>query len=354
MRGWLVQRFDLHDPAQIHDEISFWHPIGCIVEISTDDVYLPKKTLSLTPTVLLDCSQTLTQGKISTVSQDPSSAGAFAAEYLLSLNLASYAYVGWPERKFWDRMRRNAFCRTTKKSSQPVIKIDTTSHGENIDNIRQRIADGLAALTFPAGIYCVNDSVAAQVLEASKGLGISVPHDVALLGTDNEDYLCENTAPTLSSVELDFERAGKRSVEIIERMLAGDTPPIHEHFGPLKIVQRSSTRRSGKKDSKVVAALDLIRDCANTGLRVRDVAKLFDCSRRMAEIRFHTATGHSILEEIHTVQIEHAKKLLAEKRTKISIIPSMCGYNTNPFFMNMFRRITGVTMREWQRKHEAK
>ena len=351
--GWLVQRFDLHNSDQIRDEISFWHPVGCIVEISTDDIALPKRSRAFPPTVLLDCNPGMSRKRVSTVSQRPGAVGAFAAEYLLGLDLAAYAYIGWPERKFWDRMRRNAFCRAIRNADRQVFYIDTTSVDNTIDNIRQRIADGLASLPLPTGVYCVNDSIAAQALEAARGLGLSVPHDVALLGTDNETHLCENTSPTLSSVELDFECAGIRSVEIIAKTLADSSPPIHELFGPLRIVQRSSTRRSAKKDGKVVAALDLIRERATMGLRVSEVAKLFNCSRRAAEMRFKATTGHSFLDEIHAIQIERAKQLLAGRRTKISIIPSLCGHRTNPFFMKLFRHATGLTMREWQQSHAS-
>lgn len=108
---------------------------------------------------------------------------------------------------------------------------------------------------------------------------------------------------------------------------------------------------SARLDRSVVAALDLIRARATNGLAPREVAALFGCSRRMAEIRFRTATGHSILDEIHAVQIEHAKELLATPQVKLSVIPQMCGYESNPFFLRLFRRATGLSMREWQRRN---
>ena len=353
-RGWLVSRFDLHDPAQLHAEIKIWNPVGCIVEFVTDDISLPHKTLALAPTVLLDCNPIMARRKVSTISQHPSSTGTFAARYLLDMNLAAYAYAGWPERKFWDHTRRTAFCAAVKTAGRPLFHIDTGKAPESIKCMQEHIVTSLKALPLPAGIYCVNDSIAVQVLEAANSCGLSIPHDIALLGTDNEEHLCEHTIPTISSVELDFENAGKRCVEIIAEHIANGGPSVHEHFGPLRIVQRSSTRRSVRQDKDVIAALDLIRSRAISGLAPHAVADLFSCSRRMAEMRFRMATGHSILDEIHSVQIEHAKQLLSNPRTKLTLIPSMCGYDSNPFFMNLFRRVTGLTMREWQHKHMSK
>ena len=352
--GWLVARFDLHDPAQIHGEIRTWHPVGCVIEAAADDIALPRRMPGSVPTVLLDCDPALARRAVSTVVQHSSSIGTFAAEHLLGMDLAAYAYVGFPERKFWDRTRRDAFTRAIRAAGRPLFQIDTGDSVANIGTLRARIASGIARLTQPAGVYCANDAIAVQVLEAAAQSGLAVPNDIAVLGTDNEEYLCENAVPTLSSIELDFVGAGRRCVEIIaERIGRGGRAPVHEVLGPLRIVRRTSTRRSARLDRGVVAALDMIRARATAGLSPREVTTLFGCSRRMAEMRFRAATGHSILDEIHAVQIERAKELLANPHVKLSVIPQMCGYESNPFFLRLFRRTTGFTMHEWQRRRSA-
>ncbi len=349
--GWLVARFDLHDPAQIHGEIRTWHPVGCVIEAAADDIALPRRMPRRVPIVLLDCDSAFARRRVSTIVQHPTAIGAFAAEHLLGMDIAAYAYVGFPDRKFWDRTRRAAFARAIRAAGRPLFQIDTGDSVANIGTLRARIAAGIVRLTKPAGVYCANDAIAVQVLEAAAQSGLSIPNDIAVLGTDNEEYLCENAVPTISSVELDFAGAGRRCVEIIaERIERGGGEPVHETFGPLRILRRTSTRRSARLDRSVVAALDLIRARATNGLTSREVTALFGCSRRMAEMRFRTATGHSILDEIHAVQVERAKELLADPRNKVSMVPSMCGYESNPFFMALFRRATGMSMGEWRER----
>lgn len=350
-RGWIVTRFDLHDPARIAKEIGAWNPLGCIVEFSADDVPLPRSALGRIPTVLLDCAPAFERRGVPTVCQHASQIGAFAADNLLAMGLASYAYVGWPERKFWDRMRREAFRRRVKEAGKPFFRIDTGPSGDTIGTLRAHVAAGLSRLPRPAGVWCANDAIAVQVLEAASRTGFSVPNDLALLGTDDEELLCENCSPTLSSVELDFAGAGRRCVQIVADAIERGGPPVHERFGPLRIVRRSSTRRSARLDRGVVAALDLIRARATAGLAPGEVAATFGCSRRMAEMRFRAATGRSVLEEIHAVQVEHAKKLLAAPHVKASMVPAMCGYGSNSFFMALFRKATGLTMSEWKRRN---
>jgi LacI family transcriptional regulator len=346
--GWLVQRFDLHDPIRIREEIMIWHPVGCVIECAADDLTIPLQTLSLVPTVLLDCNPDQARRRISSVCQHPVAIGQFAAQHLLDMNLASYAYAKWPERKFWDRMRGRSFCRAVREARKPLFQIETGGMKESVTTMHRALSVDLAKLPKPAGIYCVNDAIAVQVLEVAHQLNIPVPHDLVILGTDNEEPLCENTTPMISSVELDFVRAGQRCVEIIADHLVQGTMPRREHFGPLRIVQRASTRRAARQDAHVVAALDLIRLRATSGIKPQEVVNEFPCSRRMAEIRFRAVTGHSILDEIHAVQIEHAKRLLENRNLKLTLIPALCGYDSNPFFMKLFHRKTGFTLNGWR------
>lgn len=347
-RGWMIARFDLRGAEQIRDEIRGWNPVGCVVEAAADDFALPIAVFGKIPTVLLDCNPARA-GRLPAIVQHPDSTGALAARHLLGMDLASYSYVGHPERKFWDRMRRNAFVRAMKEGGRQVRLISTEGAIPDIGALRARISAGLATLPKPAGVYCANDAVAVQTLAAAEESGLSVPDDVAVLGTDNEEHLCENSSPTLASIELDFAGAGRRAAELVADAASNrGVPPIRDFFGPLRIVCRTSIRRSKRLDRNVVAALDLIRARATNGLAPREVVALFGCSRRMAEIRFRAATGHSILDEIHAVQIEYAKKQLANPRVKTSFVPAMCGYESNSFFQRLFRRETGTAMGEWR------
>lgn len=83
------------------------------------------------------------------------------------------------------------------------------------------------------------------------------------------------------------------------------------------------------------------------------VLELFPCSRCLAERRFRAIAGRSILEEIHAVQIEHAKKLIDRPFRKIESIPQLCGYSSAPFFLRLFRRETGMTMSEWRGRNRT-
>ena len=70
----------------------------------------------------------------------------------------------------------------------------------------------------------------------------------------------------------------------------------------------------------------------------------------MAEELFRRHTGVSILQAIQAARIATAKNLLKNGNMAIDDIPSFCGYDSTAFFKTVFRRETGMTMREWRNR----
>ena len=87
------------------------------------------------------------------------------------------------------------------------------------------------------------------------------------------------------------------------------------------------------------------------GIRPADVATLFPGTRRVADLRFKKAVGRTIGEEIHAVQLEEAKRLLADHTRQIKAIGDFCGFSTESAMRKFFRRATGVSMREWRHRN---
>ena len=169
-------------------------------------------------------------------------------------------------------------------------------------------------------------------------LTLPPPGDIALVGVDNDELLCENTQPSLSSVMPDFKAAGTMAADRLARLMENPKlRPTTETFGPLRLVRRASSSRARGMSREVLASLDLIRREACNGLKARDVAALFTCSRRMAEIRFRDATGQSILATIQDVRREKAQELLADPTRDRNAIANLCGYSSANALGNFLR-----------------
>lgn len=349
-RGWSLMRFDIRSPEQIKDDIRYWRPDGCIV----DAVKVRKETLNLRalsqqPTVFIDCAPALVSRHMNTIVQDASvTAGAAAAE-LLKHNLKSYAYAAWPGRPFWSETRGDAFVKTMREHASSVYVFRPERAFKNRESLVTALTEWLKDIPPPVGIFTAADAMAEQVLEAATQMGLKVPEDLMLIGTDNDEFFCENMHPMLSSVSQDFLAEGERAIEMIGALLNNPAlAPIHETFRNVRIVSRASTRRSPKHDRAATESLDMIRERALSGITAKEALGCFKCSRRLAEKRFRAVAGRSVMEEVHAIQIERAKELASNPLIKLTTIPQMCGHRSSPYFQRLFKRFVGYTMNEYR------
>ena len=121
----------------------------------------------------------------------------------------------------------------------------------------------------------------------------------------------------------------------------------------IRLVRRASTMRIMRMDKTVRDAMERIRLKACEGLMAQDVVKLFDCSRRMAEIRFRNATGTSIVEAIRETRLEKAKELLISGPRDLGTVSNLCGYATATSFANFFAAETGLSPTHWRKRQES-
>ena len=115
--------------------------------------------------------------------------------------------------------------------------------------------------------------------------------------------------------------------------------------------RRLSTRNVASNSGSILQALDQIRRDACSGLKAADVVREMGVSERMAEMTFKAATGKRITEEITDVRLEHVKELLLRQSQTIAPIANLCGWDSAIYLKRLFKQRTGMSMREWRRKH---
>ena len=209
----------------------------------------------------------------------------------------------------------------------------------------------ISAVKKPCAVFAANDKTAEGVISAASLEGFDTPGDIAVVGVDNYAPICEHVTPRLSSIEPDFRRGGRLAATMLLglAMSRGKWRGGRvQTFGPLRTVHRASTRVLSIQDKTVSDALDLIRREACNGLQAVRVARLFPCSRRQADNRFRRATGRSILEEIHAVQLERAKELLRDTSVQLKAISDFCGFTNPNSLRKFFLKATGMTMTAWR------
>lgn len=327
--------------------LDLWQPDGVIVECGGRTPVFRLGDFGRTPFVLLYCDPQLVGGRAACIHTDPDAVVRVAARELLSLGFDDYAFVPYPENVIWNSQRRDAFARMVKLGRKRFHLVAVAREERETDSIKA-LAKHLAALPKPCGILAVNDDVGRDVIAACEVARIPVPDDVAVVGIDNDEPICENAATTLTSIDVDWESGGRLAAELLGMMMDGRTvEESNTSRNKVKgIVRRASTRRYA--DAKVAAAVEYIRCHACEGVSRERIAAQMGCGTRSADMRFVAMTGHSVFEEIRSARIEKVKALLGEAKHQFSAIADICGYPTLAELCRDFRRTTGMSMSEWR------
>ena len=169
----------------------------------------------------------------------------------------------------------------------------------------------LTGLPRPVGILASHDPQAVELSELCRHSGLRVPEEVALVGVDNDDLLCELGAPSLTSVALPAERVGFEAARLLDCLLTRPRPRGRPGgsallLPPQGVVTRVSTDVLAIDDAEVVATLRFIRQHAHESIQVKDVLDEVPVSRRTLERRVRAALGRGVWEEIRRAHLERA------------------------------------------------
>ena len=284
--------------------------------------------------------------------------GGMAAEHLLDCGFGNFAFCGWgpahPPAKIWESIRCDSFTKVVCAagfSSQSYVwprrKKDRLWH-----QAQQHLADWLSALPHPVGIMACNDLRASHIVDAARLAGLSIPEDIAVIGVDNDEMLCEISTPSQSSIQLNFERLGFEGARLLDKLMCGRKPPKRPiQIEPTGVVQRQSTDVIATDDELVADAIRFIRDHIREPINVTDLLRNSSVSRKTLEVRFRDAIGRSPYGEIHRRRIAHVKELLLSTDLALAEIARRSGFRHVENLHAVFRRSEGMTPREFRTNH---
>ena len=335
--------------------ISFWNPAGMIVECGerTDDLSAFAGFRN-TPIVFIDRDPaTLPKGSFC-VRHDSVTAGQEAAKDLIMTGFENFAFVPFPGSWRWNDERRAGYLESLELNNHTCSIFQSKASDIDAPVYARDLRGFLKQLPKPCAIFVANDHPAEKVVTEAKLLGFKIPEQLAILGVDDYEPICEHTRPRLSSVKPNFRRGGNLAAIMLIAVLRDGKKFRGDHvrkYGTLQIIRRESTRIMPKSvDAEVDAALRLIRNEACNGLTAESVMRTFSCSRTLAAAKFRRATGHSILEEIHATQLERIKELLTYPDQQLKTISDFCGFKSPNSLRKFFLRETGMTMSAWRQK----
>ena len=177
------------------------------------------------PAVVVGHGRTEVSGLVNVVT-DSEAIGRLAAEHLLSCGFKHFAYCGSSlnsgEDVSWSQLRRRSFFNCIQEAGFSCFDFSLVkpSEGSSWPRERKVMSRWLESLPKPLGLMACNDDRARQVAEACKLAGVLVPSELGIVGADNDEVVCGLSDPPLSSVAVNFERAGYEAARTLDCLMS--------------------------------------------------------------------------------------------------------------------------------------
>jgi LacI family transcriptional regulator len=293
--------------------------------------------------------------------------GALAAEHFLDRRFTNFAYCpygggrtsAYCRTSFIRRLRRAGYgCSVYSLGREIAYDID----GSNLPSDRiapprdsRRLGKWLASLPKPVAVFTPGDLRAWQVVDTCRATGIDVPHEVAVLGLDNDVIICGSSKPMLSSVDPNTREIGRVAAETLAGMMERGIParPVVRQVAPSGVVARASSETAPVEPPWLSDALVYIQRNARHGISASDVFKALSRSHTSVTRAFRETLGITVQGEIARTRICEAKRLLATTELSVTRIAKMAGFMSLSYFLQAFSAATGTAPGAW-RAHQVR
>jgi LacI family transcriptional regulator len=333
-----------------------WDGDGVIARIATPQLAGVLRALNL-PTVdlygwLPDCDWPC-------VRADNARVARLATDHLLERGFRYIAYCGFKGVNYSEeRLPLFQQCIIDAGLTCYVYQYPRIPHSSDLASREQQgvlyrndLACWLAGLPKPVGILACNDVCGQQILSACRELDLLVPDQIAVLGIDNDDVLCNLSDPSLSSVDLNCPQIGFEAAALLARMLRGKKVSRRTVLvEPRAIVKRRSTDVLAIDDPEIAEAVRLIRTRACDGLTVAELVQACSLSASSLERRFTRLLGRTPKAEIIRVRLQHVVELLAEPSLSLAAVADQCGFKYPEYLNAVFKKQFGMSPGQYRRR----
>jgi LacI family transcriptional regulator len=328
-----------------------WEGHGVIARIENDRI--AQRIMALNVPVV-DVSAARAVATIPWVETDDAAVARMGYEHLRERGYWQLGFCG-DARFNWSNWRCQHFAALAQQDGRPCHVYQPT---EDMDKPvswsreMQLLRRWVRALPKPIGIMACYDFKAQQLLDACRNEDIAVPEEIAVIGVDNDELVCDLCDPRLCSVKLDPIRTGYTAAQLLDQLMAGEPSEATAHLiPPIGVETRQSSGIFAVEDKLVATALQYIRQHSREGITVDDVARAVNSSRRTLDSRFVESLGRTPHTEIVRVRIDRVKQLLVETDLSLNLIAERAGFSYVEYMSVAFKRTVGMSPGEFRQKN---
>ena len=327
-----------------------WDGHGVIAHVSTPEKAKAIRELSV-PVVNL--SSAIERLSVPRVTTDQEAIGASAARHLMERGFTRFAFLGI--RGLWfSHLRQRGFERCVREAGYPCDTMDVGQEAQSMlfwGRGTETVAEWLKALTPPVGVMAVFDYLGATVVQICGTIGLRVPYDVGVIGTDNDLTVCESTGVPLSSVSRDWFQQGYTAARLLDRLMRGGRPPERDILiPPAPIVQRRSTDVLVTDCPKLALGIRYIQEHLAEPFGTKALVRELGMSRRWLYKQFAKSFGCPPYDYIMRLRVDRAKQMLARPDPlPLREIVEACGFSSERHLRTVMARVMGMSPSQYRR-----
>jgi LacI family transcriptional regulator len=292
---------------------------------------------------VVNCSGSFAAVNLPRVRPDYFAAGTLAAEHLLDRCFRRFAFYGIMDF-FYSQQLKAGFVKRVSALGFRVSVLETTlavRRQQPWRVRREKLEKWLQQLQTPVALFCAEDVRAAAVIEACHWIGLRVPHDVAVMGYDNDQIICELCDPPLTSIGRRDEEVGVEAARLLDALMSGRVKPANQEVvvAPAPMAWRASTGVVCVENPVLRKAVEFMHEHYARGVSVEEVAAHCGRSRRWLELRARGVLPGKLLDYLNNLRVQKARALLAAGGDLLlKDVARECGFSSAKHLAAVLRR----------------
>ena len=291
---------------------------------------------------------------VSNLTGDYFNTGVMAAKFFLNRGYRNFAFYGF-KGAIWSRERADGYSHEIEKQGYKLAVLENDNKDREEWSYNHTVlGNWLQSLPKPVALFACDDHFALQISETCNVYNINVPDDIAILGVDNDDLLCNISDPPLSSIVLDVENGGYNAGKLLHQLITKEiTEPFNIVVNPLIIERRKSTEKYAVWDKNIRTILNYIEKNYANHLSVEELVKQVPLSRRVLEKKFKEETGESLYQYIQNYRIDQFTRLLITTDYSLFEAALQSGFENYKNVSRVFRKYKSLSPAEYRKRYKC-